>query len=198
VKTFAALVAAPAMLSRIFALTGGLAAMCMAARDRRRISPFATVAATRACSALSMRLNHRREPRSGVPPGLPFDWLIDALPRGLSFALITSAGAFDYMGKVPGLGTREACHTATSSRSRSGVLPHSSEHRPRDEIGGTPKYLELSWSLKRYCANTTRCSRMASGHQGATAGQDGIRANSSCYNTRFLSNIKFLGVTRHS
>ena len=41
----------------------------------------------------------------GVPLGLPFTWDAETLRRGLNFTLITSLGAIDLLGDIPGGGT---------------------------------------------------------------------------------------------
>ncbi len=41
----------------------------------------------------------------GAPPGLPFDWSVETLIRGLNFTLITPLGALDLLGEVTGGGT---------------------------------------------------------------------------------------------
>ena len=40
----------------------------------------------------------------GAPPGLPFDWSIETLERGLNFTLTTSRGDIDLLGEIPGGG----------------------------------------------------------------------------------------------
>jgi len=34
----------------------------------------------------------------GAPPGLPFDWSVPTIQKGLNFTLITSLGALDLLG----------------------------------------------------------------------------------------------------
>jgi hypothetical protein len=41
----------------------------------------------------------------GAPPGLPFEWSVATVQRGLNFTLITSLGAVDLLGEVAGGGT---------------------------------------------------------------------------------------------
>jgi predicted nucleotidyltransferase len=43
----------------------------------------------------------------GAPPGLPFQWEVDTLRRGLNFKLITQLGSIDLFGEVAGGGTYE-------------------------------------------------------------------------------------------
>lgn len=44
----------------------------------------------------------------GAPPGLPFDWSVPTITRGLNFTLTTTSGAIDLLGEIPGGGTHEA------------------------------------------------------------------------------------------
>jgi hypothetical protein len=41
----------------------------------------------------------------GAPPGLPFDWSVEAVRRGLNFTLTTAAGDLDLLGEITGGGT---------------------------------------------------------------------------------------------
>jgi predicted nucleotidyltransferase len=43
----------------------------------------------------------------GAPPGLPFQWDVETLKRGLNFTLITRLGSIDLLGEVAGGGTYE-------------------------------------------------------------------------------------------
>lgn len=49
----------------------------------------------------------------GAPPGLPFQFDIETMARGLNFTLVTSAGDLDLLGEATGGGTYDA------------LLPHS-------------------------------------------------------------------------
>ena len=40
----------------------------------------------------------------GAPPGLPFDWSVETIQKGLNFTLITKLGALDLLGEVVGGG----------------------------------------------------------------------------------------------
>ena len=40
----------------------------------------------------------------GAPPGLPFDWSVETLQRGLNFTLTTSLGDIDLLGEITGGG----------------------------------------------------------------------------------------------
>ena len=43
----------------------------------------------------------------GAPPGLPFEWSVETLVRGLNFTLTTSAGDIDILGEIVGGGSYE-------------------------------------------------------------------------------------------
>jgi len=57
------------------------------------------------------RLVHALEPTEpylrGAPPGLPFNWSVATLQKGLNFTLITTMGALDLLGEVVGGGAYE-------------------------------------------------------------------------------------------
>jgi hypothetical protein len=40
----------------------------------------------------------------GAPPGLPFEWSVETLKKGLNFTLITTLGALDLLGEIVGGG----------------------------------------------------------------------------------------------
>jgi len=43
----------------------------------------------------------------GAPAGLPFDWSVETIAKGLNFTLITSLGALDLFGEIVGGGAYE-------------------------------------------------------------------------------------------
>jgi len=43
----------------------------------------------------------------GAPAGLPFDWSVETIAKGLNFTLITSLGALDLLGEIVGGGAYE-------------------------------------------------------------------------------------------
>ena len=43
----------------------------------------------------------------GAPPGLPFEWSVETLKKGLNFTLITTLGALDLLGEIIGGGGYE-------------------------------------------------------------------------------------------
>ena len=75
----------------------------------------------------------------GAPPGLPFQFDVETIRRGLNFTLVTVAGDLDAMGEATGGGTYEAlavssiriryvasCSSASSARTSSSLSPSSS------------------------------------------------------------------------
>ena len=49
----------------------------------------------------------------GAPPGLPFDWSVPTVQRGLNFTLVTSLGALDLLGEIVGGGGYEQLREET-------------------------------------------------------------------------------------
>ena len=43
----------------------------------------------------------------GAPPGLPFDWSVETIEKGLNFTLVTTQGALDLLGEIVGGGGYE-------------------------------------------------------------------------------------------
>jgi len=57
---------------------------------------------------LASALGPHRPYLRGAPPGLPFQWDVRTLERGLNFTLATALGAIDLWGEIAGGGTYEA------------------------------------------------------------------------------------------
>jgi hypothetical protein len=57
----------------------------------------------------------------GAPPGLPFDWSVETIEKGLNFTLITSLGAIDLLGEIAGGGGYEQLREQTISVEIAGV-----------------------------------------------------------------------------
>lgn len=57
----------------------------------------------------------------GAPPGLPFQFDLETIRRGLNFTLVTTAGDLDVLGEATGGGTYEALLPRSSVRSLFGV-----------------------------------------------------------------------------
>jgi predicted nucleotidyltransferase len=51
----------------------------------------------------------------GVPLGLPFDWSVETISRGLNFTLTTTAGDLDIFGEIAGGGTYDRLSTQAFS-----------------------------------------------------------------------------------
>jgi hypothetical protein len=68
----------------------------------------------------------------GAPPGLPFEWSVATLRRGLNFTLTTSWGDVDLFGEIPGGGGYEE------------LLPHSEEVTA---FGRPVRLLSLDWLI---------------------------------------------------
>ena len=49
----------------------------------------------------------------GAPPGLPFDWSVETLQKGLNFTLTTSLGALNVLGDIVGGGSYEQLFETT-------------------------------------------------------------------------------------
>ena len=49
----------------------------------------------------------------GAPPGLPFDWSVETIEKGLNFTLTTSLGALDLLGDIVGGGAYEQLFETT-------------------------------------------------------------------------------------
>jgi hypothetical protein len=49
----------------------------------------------------------------GAPPGLPFEWSIETLQKGLNFTLTTTLGALDLLGEIVGGGSYEKLRADT-------------------------------------------------------------------------------------
>jgi predicted nucleotidyltransferase len=57
----------------------------------------------------------------GAPAGLPFDWSIETIAKGLNFTLITTLGALDLLGEIVGGGGYEQLFTETIEVEIAGV-----------------------------------------------------------------------------
>ncbi len=69
----------------------------------------------------------------GAPLGLPFDWSVETLRRGLNFTLTTTVGDIDLLGEITGGG------------SYANLLPHTIEI---DLFGHSCKCLDLAWLIR--------------------------------------------------
>lgn len=57
----------------------------------------------------------------GAPPGLPFEWSVETLKKGLNFTLITTLGALDLLGEIVGGGGYEELKSQTIKIEVAGV-----------------------------------------------------------------------------
>ena len=57
----------------------------------------------------------------GAPPGLPFDWSLETIAKGLNFTLITTLGALDLLGEIVGGGGYEQLFPETIEIEIAGV-----------------------------------------------------------------------------
>jgi predicted nucleotidyltransferase len=57
----------------------------------------------------------------GAPAGLPFDWSVETIAKGLNFTLITTLGALDLLGEIVGGGGYEQLATETIEVEIAGV-----------------------------------------------------------------------------
>ena len=57
----------------------------------------------------------------GAPPGLPFDWSVPTVQKGLNFTLVTSLGSLDLLGEIVGGGGFEPLRSETIEVEIAGV-----------------------------------------------------------------------------
>lgn len=57
----------------------------------------------------------------GAPPGLPFEWRVETLKKGLNFTLTTTLGALDLLGEIIGGGGYEELRLQTIKIAVAGV-----------------------------------------------------------------------------
>ncbi|HSE18267.1 MAG TPA: hypothetical protein VLB46_14515 [Pyrinomonadaceae bacterium] len=57
----------------------------------------------------------------GAPPGLPFDWSVPTIQKGLNFTLVTTLGSLDLLGEIVGGGGFEQLRTETIEIKIAGV-----------------------------------------------------------------------------
>lgn len=115
-----------------FILIGGVAAR---AHGSARFTQDVDVSYARAPENLA-RLQQALAPYApylrGAPAGLPFEWSVATLQRGLNFTLTTSIGDIDLLAEIPGGGRYED------------LLPHSS---PITVFGRQIRLLDLPWLI---------------------------------------------------
>lgn len=88
----------------------------------------------------------------GAPPGLPFDWSLETVEKGLNFTLITKLGALDLLGEVVGGGGYQQLFPETIKVEIDGVeclclnLPQLIQVK---RAAGRPKDLEVIAELEQ-------------------------------------------------
>jgi predicted nucleotidyltransferase len=95
----------------------------------------------------------------GAPAGLPFDWSIETIEKGLNFTLTTSSGALDLLGEIVGGGSYEQLLGATISIEIGGVQCLCLGLERLIEVkraAGRPKDLEVIAELEQILDETRR------------------------------------------
>jgi hypothetical protein len=130
---FARLLAALADADVAFVIVGGLAATI---HGSSRLTQDVDVVYARAddnLDRLVAALAPYRPYLRGAPAGLPFDWSVATLRRGLNFTLTTAIGDVDLLGEITGGGTYED------------VLPHTVTV---ELFGHRHRCLDLAWLIR--------------------------------------------------
>jgi predicted nucleotidyltransferase len=95
----------------------------------------------------------------GAPPGLPFDWSVPTIEKGLNFTLITTLGAIDLLGEIVGGGGYDQLVRETINVQIAGVdclclgLERLIEVK---RAAGRPKDLEVVAELQQIMNETRR------------------------------------------
>lgn len=90
-----------------FIIVGGAAAT---AHGSARLTLDLDIVYRRSSSNISRIVNALRPIQPylrGAPAGLPFDWSIETIEKGLNFTLVTALGALDLLGEIVGGGGYE-------------------------------------------------------------------------------------------
>ena len=88
----------------------------------------------------------------GAPPGLPFEWSVQTLKKGLNFTLITTLGALDLLGEIVGGGGYEELKPETIRIQVAGVECRCLSLEQLIEVkraAGRPKDLEAIAELQQ-------------------------------------------------
>jgi hypothetical protein len=88
----------------------------------------------------------------GAPPGLPFEWSVQTLKKGLNFTLITTLGALDLLGEIVGGGGYERLKPETIKIQVAGVECRCLSLEQLIEVkraAGRPKDLEAIAELQQ-------------------------------------------------
>ena len=95
----------------------------------------------------------------GAPPGLPFDWSVETLYKGLNFTLITKLGALDLLGEIAGGGGYDELASETIEIEVAGVSCLCLNLDRLIEVkraAGRPKDLETVAELEQILSETQR------------------------------------------
>jgi len=95
----------------------------------------------------------------GAPPGLPFDWSVETLEKGLNFTLITTLGALDLLGEIVGGGGYDQLLPHTINIEVAGVLCQCLGVEgliKAKRAAGRPKDLEVVAELEQILSETQK------------------------------------------
>jgi len=93
----------------------------------------------------------------GAPPGLPFDWSVETIKRGLNFTLVTTLGALDLLGEIVGGGGYDQLINDTVEIEVAGVSCQCLGLERLIEVkraAGRPKDLEVVAELEQILTET--------------------------------------------
>ena len=93
----------------------------------------------------------------GAPPGLPFDWSVETIQKGLNFTLTTKLGALDLLGEIVGGGGYEQLRSETIKIEVGGVQCLCLGLERLIEVkraAGRPKDLEVIAELQQILSET--------------------------------------------
>lgn len=94
----------------------------------------------------------------GAPAGLPFDWSVETIEKGLNFTLITSLGALDLLGEIVGGGGYEQLFKTTIPVEVAGVKCLCLDLERLIQVkraAGRPKDLEVIAELQQILDEST-------------------------------------------
>ena len=95
----------------------------------------------------------------GAPPGLPFDWSVETIEKGLNFTLTTSLGALDLLGDIVGGGGYEQLFETTIPVEIGGVQCLCLDLERLIQVkraAGRPKDLEVVAELQQILEETRK------------------------------------------
>lgn len=95
----------------------------------------------------------------GAPPGLPFDWSVETIEKGLNFTLTTTLGAVDLLGEIVGGGGYDQLVVHTIDIEVAGVSCQCLALERLIEVkraAGRPKDLEVVAELEQILSETQK------------------------------------------